>query len=402
MVSVVVLHAAIPYGQFRLPSLLWAVHDHSTHWVFDLIFWGCLSVSMPVFFVLGGYFAARSLATHGLRYFARDRLARVVRPFVLGILLVLPAMYVVWGLGWMKSGLCTPSQLMDVRFGDPYIRANYHGPGHLWFLEYLAIWLLILAVIRLIRPGETGGFTALVSRLRDRRVLLVWTILPTSVWMLVGQLTDGLDPVLHMPNSLWPHPIRLVHHGWFFLVGVMLGWIRFPFQHLAIPPLGGGLAWLAAFTVRCWLVARAIESPEEHWEAVLSSVLGAFVGWWGALCLLCWCSTYVLQPLPRIRRLADGSFWIYLWHLPLVGLVQVNWFLVPAPLVVKWLSASLIGLWLPWLVYSHAEQSWLVLALNGAWNSTGPTSSKTQPSSVGVPAPKFWKKQSSTSTRHRK
>jgi peptidoglycan/LPS O-acetylase OafA/YrhL len=65
------------------------------------------------------------------------------------------------------------------------------------------------------------------------------------------------------------------------------------------------------------------------------AALGGLLAWLNVFGLL---GTYHLlfrRPTPVIRYLAGASYWIYLIHFPIVGLVQADLFRVPLPTALK-------------------------------------------------------------------
>jgi peptidoglycan/LPS O-acetylase OafA/YrhL len=90
------------------------------------------------------------------------------------------------------------------------------------------------------------------------------------------------------------------------------------------------------------LVQRDLTATLSGPESLLLSATGALFTWlltFGCLGLALRASSR----RPALRYLADSSYWIYLCHLPLVGLVQVDLFSVPAPAVLKFLAALAVS-----------------------------------------------------------
>src|SRR5687768_5326452 len=89
----IVLHAAISYMPSRMPNLVWATHDASTSSAMDWLFWGIHAFRMPVFFLIAGFFSALVFERHGAAGFLANRTRRVLRPFVLACLVLLPIIF---------------------------------------------------------------------------------------------------------------------------------------------------------------------------------------------------------------------------------------------------------------------------------------------------------------------
>lgn len=339
MLAVVGAHAVIPYASRQLPGLPWCVADRAPAVAFDPLFWWLVSWAMPAFFALAGYAGASVLARRGRRGFVHDRLRRIGRPFLLAIPLVLGPTFFIWVYGWLISGRAGPFQVLRLTFADPEIRANRYGPAHLWFLEYLLpmLGLLALAGPRAVANGPVGRAGTLRA--------LAWVVTPllaTTLILHAGRLVHGIDPVFDMRNSFLIQPIRWLHHALFFAAGVLA--YRHRESHLFdtlrrwCRPLTA-LA-LLAFAVRFPLLARDLDagglSPVGLWAEAVS---GALVGWLSlaaALGLAGWW-TQRHPEHPRLAWLARASFWVYLVHFPLVGLIQADLHHAPLP---PWLKAA--------------------------------------------------------------
>ena len=95
----IVLHAGLSFTPFP-----WAVQDERQSDFFWLLFAAIHGFRMPVFFVLSGFFTAMLWRGRGLKPVLSHRLRRVLLPFLLGLVTIVPA--VNWISGWaIASGL---------------------------------------------------------------------------------------------------------------------------------------------------------------------------------------------------------------------------------------------------------------------------------------------------------
>ena len=346
MLLVVVAHSAMAYVRVWPPRLLWAIRDPSRATAFDALFWASVSVALPAFFLLSGFFAARVYETRGPDEFVRDRGRRIVGPFLLGAATILPPSLVVWALGWLVNGRCTPRELLGMKFLDEIIKYNLVGPAHLWFLEYLILMLAAYWAVRAARRGSAAieGLAAIFGS----RLAPVLLAVPTALILWLGHARLGLDAVADLRNSFLPDPFRWAHHAWFFVVGVALSRRR----HDLDASFSGAGWWLGlsapAFLVRAWLLGQDLLIPLHGARAVALAVSGALFGWLAFFGLM---GLFLRCPLvhrPWVRSLSDSSFWIYLVHFPITGLAQVALEGAPVPCGAKFavvLAASLfVGL----------------------------------------------------------
>jgi glucan biosynthesis protein C len=352
MLIVVAIHAALAYTILPIPNLAWLVRDPSAKRAFDLFCWWSLGISSP-FYLMSGFFARELYATRGSRAFLVNRARRIVAPFLTAGLIVFPTTFLVWSAGWMASGQCTFTEFRRMRFLDAEMQRNLYGPIHLWSLEFLAIFLAAYWISIELRRS-TGWHGSSWSSLLDRAGTLVaspWRplllALPTCLILWAGHAWCGLDALLDRHNSFVPDPFRLMHNALFFAAGVVIH----RSSHLIARLATRAWTYLAlscpAFVVRAYFVEQDLTNGLYSWQALALAASGALFTWlltFGCLGLALRAS----RPRPAIRYLADSSYWIYLCHLPIVGLVQISLFEVPIPAIFKFLTAlgisMLIGL----------------------------------------------------------
>jgi peptidoglycan/LPS O-acetylase OafA/YrhL len=351
MFLVIGLHAALGYTERPIRGVLWCLRDAPTLPVFDWFCWWCMSVSNPLYFTIAGFFAVHLYDSRGLRGFAASRTRRVLVPFLAALVTVGPACMAVWSTGWLLTGRCRLKQMLRLRFRDPEIRAELWGPGHLWFLEYLVLMLLAYAALRWLseRRGQSGHSFA---KLRDRVLGSSWRPIllaaPTTVLLWISRQHLGIDAVLDRHNSFLPDPIKLIHHASFFLVGASLYRMRhFLLDQVArIGPLYLVLT-VPIFTGRAYLLGRDWTEPLHGPAALALSLLGALFGWLIVFGFIGLFLRLFRRSSPVVSYLADSSYWIYLVHMPVLGLIQVDLFLIrghalwKAPLVLA--GTLLIG-----------------------------------------------------------
>jgi glucans biosynthesis protein C len=351
MFLVISLHAALGYIERDIPSVLWCVRDSPTLPLFDWFCWWCMSVSNPLYFTIAGFFAVHLYDSRGLRGFAANRARRVLGPFLVGLVTVGPACIVAWSYGWLITGRCNLGQIYRLRFRDAEIKSELWGPGHLWFLEYLLLMLLAYGLVRWWFDGRGP------TRLPVRKWFLAllgspWRPLvlaaPTVALLWISRQRLEIDAVLDRHNSFFPDPVKFLHHATFFAVGAGLYRLR----HDLLPRLAQvGPAYLALaapiFVGRAYLLGRDWTTPLHGPPALALAVLGALFGWLIVLGFIGLCLRLFRQSHPGISYLADSSYWIYLVHMPVIGLLQVDLYRIRGPALWKfpivWATTLAIG-----------------------------------------------------------
>jgi hypothetical protein len=189
--------------------------------------------------------------------------------------------------------------------------------------------------------------------------------MPTTLILWLGHSWNGVDPILDLQNSFFINPIRWLHHSLFFVAG--LGWYagRTHLHALTRGPLpwlflaGSALAFFVRLT---WLPLDLAVSltGSDAWVSVASASL---FGWLTLYGMLGVCAHLARYRGRAIKYLSDSSYWVYLAHFPIVGLVQVALFLVALPSLVKFLLALAIGL--AWSLLTY--EAWVRRTWIGRW-----------------------------------
>lgn len=144
ILGVVMYHAARVFD--TSPFYVKAPTTLDSMW--PVVLFGTL-VGMPLFFAFAGFSLWVSLDRRGGRGFLRDRVVRLMIPFIAGIVLLVPVqIFVERRLGGEDvSYLQSFAQFLDVHpalaFPIP-ITGTWFDPAHLWFLGYLFAFTVLL------------------------------------------------------------------------------------------------------------------------------------------------------------------------------------------------------------------------------------------------------------------
>ena len=244
---------------------------------------------MPLFFMLSGFFTAMLWRKRGSRALAVHRLKRIVVPLIAGMVTVVPTVALFYPDG--------PSGFVG------WTTAWSRGLYHLWFLLYL----LLMA----------AGFLVLVqlgARFRNR---LWWLLLPlVAAPQYAMRETFGAD----VPSGFLPMPDAFLYYALFFLFGAV-----FHESGAAVRRW-----WTAGLPVALLLFLPGVAFAYPDQIDVLSAHVDA--GWFqaasaGLQVSFAWLASFGMMGLFRwiagrerywVRYMSDASYWIYLWHLPLI------------------------------------------------------------------------------------
>ncbi len=342
MFLVVTLHAALAYVCINIPELIWAVRESPSQVIFDPFCWWAMGVSLPLFFTIAGFFAADLFETRGPIGYLRNRAERILAPFLVGGIFILPACLYVWAYGWLESKRCTWREILRMKFHAKGLQPNLYGPAHLWFLEYvlfmLAAFFVYKMAVRALKsrgvssdiPAEPKGKALIFSPFRPLLIAI-----PTTLIIWLSRDASGMDAVMNRHNSFIPDPIRLLHHSVFFMVGVWLQKHHTQLNRLVPYSMTYLALSVPVFVGRAILMREGWLGALDQEQTFACSMLGGLFGWLIVFGFLGVYHRYLNQPSARIRYLADSSYWIYLWHFPIVGLVQVDLYGAAIPTMLK-------------------------------------------------------------------
>lgn len=328
---VVYLHACVPYLEHPMPGLVWAVEDDSSRFV-SAAFWAIELFIMPLFLLLAGFFAYRSWLSGGTGFIV-SRARRLLLPLLAAAILLLPLDYYVWLTGWVIDGQLAADRLWKLKVPRAQ-REHLLGLGHLWFLHYVFLYCVVLAVAARYRQ-LAGGLRHLPAGVLNRPGGAGLTLLVIGGW---GTLLVAPEVVFGFQHAFLPVPSKWLYSGTFFFGGVLIA--RYDPQWQTInrrtPRLiaGGAVLGWSAVVLGQWAIERCDLSSLAFelgiaGRAVLAAVT-VTAAWSLALGLIG--AANRLAPKLAItagcRRgilsLAAASFWIYLVHHPLVALIQID------------------------------------------------------------------------------
>lgn len=280
----IVLHAFL----FLIPDAWPIEHPDPPALVYGIALNAIHGFRMPVFFLLSGFFTAMLWERRGLWQLALHRGKRIALPLALCCVTVIPV-----GT-WAFIG--SEFSLASWPF---YWLYSFH---HLWFL-WILLWLCA-AFLVLARLGVQFFHPA-----------LWWLLVPLALapQLLMHEQIVGPDT----PEGLIPEPLVLSYYACFFFFGAFFYRRRFTMRRwwtLALLP-----ALLLVFPV-----ALALVFPEEEvaWALPVSAVFQVLYAW-----LLCFGLIGLFRLIASrerywVRYVSDSSYWLYLWHLPLIVFAQ--------------------------------------------------------------------------------
>jgi len=146
--------------------------------VMDIGLWFLSIWIMPVLFVVSGFASYRALQYRTSKQYLRERRAKLLIPFLAGLLLVCPPMVYLRAL-FMGSFEGSLLQFYPHFFTEGAYPKGYFNWGHLWFLIYLYVFTLILLPLfmRMMRE-RTRALLVAASAILEKGVWIYLAAIP--------------------------------------------------------------------------------------------------------------------------------------------------------------------------------------------------------------------------------
>ena len=306
----VVLHALMPYS----PGDVWLIDDDSDSLAALLVVGVIHLFRMVLFMMLAGYFGRMVLHRRGVGAYLRDRLLRLGLPLV-----------VLWPV---LFALVIAAAVLAEMVHGPAVATGTQPPApnatgtpldlptmHLWFLLLLLeIVLVVVAVrallLRVLGAQRAEGWAARIGTVLSAPGGVLLAAVPYALALLVqGSAVQGIVE----PYTLVPVLGASLGYTGAFLAG----W----FLHAAPEGLARAeRGWPVHLVLAALLTVPALVGTM---PLPLAAAVHALAGWAWVYGLLGLCGRVLRRENRVARYLADASYWVYLWHFPLLLLVAV-------------------------------------------------------------------------------
>jgi glucan biosynthesis protein C len=339
----VILHVTILFGS--TDRILWNFYSEYYQDSFNYqITWGIHLFRMQFFYIIAGFFAEMVYLKKGGKYYSKNRLKRILVPFIFGCLIIYPLTLGVFAVHNAELADKTFLERSLHFFMWEFFSGTDYNPGitfvHFWFMWFLMIFYAIHVVGRAVflswiqKIKLSSGWVRFV----DLCIQKQFGIFILAGITLMIHLTLRSSIFLPSESHLDAAINDLSYYMVFYFFGVGLYHCKEFFGKLA-----RNLKWnlVLIFTFVFWIHAAtdAIDihrSPvvdinswkpqsfQVFWEGVFYGGTGRYLTIY-VRCLLCWSFCFALLALGQkffsrknefVRYFADASYWVYWVHLP--------------------------------------------------------------------------------------
>jgi len=335
-----VLHSALTYNVTNHGDV-WNLKDpETTDVATDFLVLLIHSFRMPIFFVIAGFFGALLFYERKPLKMVKNRVSRIVFPFVVFILILTPILSFVFRYsGFVFDEIANPLAKTIQPFSELHIYIP-NGTAHLWFLYYL-IYATGFSVVVALLLKKTPKITQKIS------LVFSWIIQKPFVRVLFfAGITFGILSVLKTPmvapsTAFVPDSNTFLFYVFFYLVG----WVLYKSkQHLQTIMR---FDWLCLALAVILVISQGVLIQYADLELTprsnspLLMVFSALIVW-----LFIFGSTglfirYGSNHSKRMRYISDASYWVYLIHLPLTIIFPITVWKLPIGAIPKFLLVLL-------------------------------------------------------------
>ena len=283
-------------------------------------------------FLLGGVFAASSLARKGPGRFVHGRLLRLGVPLVLFVAVIDPLTDY---LSDLPEGMASRPW--------PYLApgSEVRDAGPLWFVAALLSFSLVYAAWRWRRPATGGGGAVL----RPRQLLLAATVIAAASFAVRLRWPWTTDTFLVLRWQEWPQGAVL------FTLGVLWGergWRgRLPvaWAHRCGQVAAAGLAAVSLLTAATSLADEELDRLYGgwHWQSLAFAVLEGAVAVSLSLWMVAWFGRRWTQQGRLATRASRGAYAAYVLHAPVLVLASLAAWPLPLPPELKFVLVAAAG-----------------------------------------------------------
>ncbi len=315
----IVFHVALAYSP--LMQNVWFTSDTQNSVIIDIFTYFLHLFRMPLFFCISGYFALMLIEKRGLSGFMKNRMKRILLPFIIFFpLLSIAVMFTVsWALGSIETHVPLLHYLTEVLSKqDQDMPIN---TMHLWFLLNLFFFCCVLVLL-----SKLNFFnSALFSKLSSKFFILV--LLPI---LMIPALTSVSAP--HpAPGLITPQLWSFGFYGLFFILGAMLYvkkellsqlvQFKLPLAFIALICYGYFYYQLPDVLLISDM-EKEINGVAFSWHHLSMAIAECFAAVYLTVLSLMLGKTYLNQSSAIFKYIADSSYWLYLVHFPILLLIQ--------------------------------------------------------------------------------
>ena len=296
----------------------------------------CNTFFMYMLFLLSGYFVPLSVYKKGIAHYLKDRLRRIGIPFLVGLLFINNA-------SWLLGRLSLSSPLAEL----PLSEIPFNRVGVLWFLVVLFVFDLLYCSWVALRGDRFSVNTSVpIPQLRS---WLISAVVLAILEVVLATRTDLWAVLRRSPlDGLGYQGMHIFTYAFLFFLGCKASfhrWLERLNTHLIVRWFRFSVALaLCLLAISLVLTFNDSMTAESGKLSLLGALLNPFIGWGVVAYLLLWFQRNENYCGHWLATAGVDSFGAYIIHplvlvvlLETIGFIGLNHWLIA-------LSASVIGI----------------------------------------------------------
>ncbi len=316
----VVLHASIAYKEVSLPT--WPSDIGSKNYGWDYLYSFIHSFRMPMFYLIAGFFCNMLFKRVGNTTFIKNRVNRIVIPFICCLIILLP-------LTTFPFLLYKNLHITSWNYAEAFSMAlpqllKWNGMAHFWFLYYLIFYYAIfLVLIKLINYGFMVESFKKAKQSISNNPVWNMALITGSFFIVFILLLLNKALFFGVNTGVIPHPVNFAYYGLFFLIGNII-YLRSEYfiflkkRNLLMLSVGFSLSivtFYLEFIFPSFLNKTSSEVVMKLLFALQCVLLvNGFIGFF---------LKYFVKDSSTWRYFSDAAYWVYLLHLGLIAGLQL-------------------------------------------------------------------------------
>ena len=258
---------------------------------------------MPLLFLLAGISAKYALDSHSCREWLKARTRKLLVPATIGLFVYH------WMTGYFNTHVAAMTQVNDFTADLPgpikYIIWAFSGIGHLWFIQDLWLFSIVLLILKRLDPNDK--LHVWCGKLFKGKATIVWMILLGIVFWAAQytQIMDVTHPLAGLINLYKPL---------FYLILFLMG--HYVFSHNQVHETLAKY-WIPlviiAIASGAWLVFTTFGEVNTT-PQYLNSVPNCVFGWFACLAMIGWFQACFDKTSAFASYMTRSSYGIYIMH----------------------------------------------------------------------------------------
>ena len=314
-----VLHAAVTYTITDWGKA-WSLKDPNSTSLFNDYIAEIIHVfRMPIFFLVAGFFGAMLFYDRTPLKMVKNRIARIVYPFIVFVILLWPTIVFAWVYTRSSfDGSNNPLADALAPFSNILVIIP-QSTFHLWFLYYLAMITFVSVGLGLLfrrLPKISYNISVVFGTIIQKPIfrIVVFACLSIVIYFIMG--TSQVET----SNSFIPNIDTFI----FYLLFYLVGWVLFKSKQLLDSMMK--LDWV------CTLLGVAVFTiyffMKDAFNDEVLIILKSITVWLLIFGITGLFIRYGSQHSAKMRYISDSSYWVYLVHLSIIGFIPsliVDW-----------------------------------------------------------------------------